>query len=163
MAALAFPVALLPRSVGVQVWTAIDLAAAVVALVLLYRVVSTRDRLARSAFWLAAAYFPPLFADVIAGQRGGVMLALAMTSVFLERTRPAIAGLVGGIATSIKYYPAAMIIGPRPRHRIVYALALGVAAIAVTALAFVPLAERHSLLLPARAAAFAARTTPTAL
>ena len=139
VAVLAVPVALLSRSVGVQVWTALDAAALVVALALLYRVISTRDRLARPIFWLAAAYFPPLFADVIAGQRGGVMLALAMTSVFLERTRPAIAGLVGGIATSIKYYPAAMIIGPRPRHRIVYALALGVAALAVTALAFVPL------------------------
>ena len=139
VAVLAVPVALLSRSVGVQVWTALDAAALVVALALLYRVISTRDRLARPIFWLAAAYFPPLFADVIAGQRGGVMLALAMTSVFLERTRPAIAGLVGGIATSIKYYPAAMIIGPRPKHRIVYALALGVAALAVTALAFVPL------------------------
>ena len=139
VAALAIPVALLPRGIGAQVWTAIDAAAVVVALGLLYRVVSTRDRLAMPAFWLAAAYFPPLFADLIAGQRGGVMLALAMASVFLERTRPAIAGLVGGIATSIKYYPAAMIIGPRPKHRIVYALALGVAALAVTALAFVPL------------------------
>ena len=139
VAALAIPVALLPRGIGAQVWTAIDAAAVVVALALLYRVVSTRDRLAVPAFWLAAAYFPPLFADVIAGQRGGVMLALAMASIFLERTPPAIAGLVGGIATSIKYYPAAMIIGPRPKHRIVYALALGVAALAVTALAFVPL------------------------
>ncbi len=139
VAALAMPVALLPRSIGAQVWTAMDAVALVVALVLLYRLVSTRDRLARPIFWLAAAYFPPLFADVIAGQRGGVMLALAMTSVFLERTRPAIAGLVGGIATSIKYYPAAMIIGPRPKHRIVYAVALGLAALGVTTLAFAPL------------------------
>ena len=145
VAALAAPIALLPRSVGAQVWTAIDAAALVVGLVLLYRVISTHDRLARPIFWVAAAYFPPLFADVIAGQRGGVMLALAMTSVFLERTRPAIAGLVGGIATSIKYFPAAMIIGPRPKHRIVYALVLGVAALAVTALAFVPLGLNGTL------------------
>ena len=145
VAALAIPVALLPREIGAQVWTAIDAAAVVVALVLLHRMISTRDRLARPAFWLVAAYFPPLFADVIAGQRGGVMLALAMASVFLERTRPAIAGLVGGIATSIKYYPAAMILGPRPKHRMVYALALGLGALAVTALTFLPLGANGTL------------------
>jgi len=139
VAALALPIALLPRGVGAQVWTALDAVALVVGLALLFRVVSTRDRVARPVFWLAAAYFPPLFADVIAGQRGGVMLALAMASVWLERSRPAIAGLLGGLATSIKYYPAAMVIGPPPRHRIVYAVALGAAALLVTALAFVPL------------------------
>jgi glycosyl transferase family 87 len=139
VAALALPIALLPRSVGAQVWTAFDAVALFVGLALLFRVVATRDRVARPVFWLAAAYFPPLFADVIAGQRGGVMLALAMASLWLERSRPAIAGLVGGLATSIKYYPAAMVIGARPRHRIVYAVALGAAALLVTALAFVPL------------------------
>jgi hypothetical protein len=139
VAALALPIALLPRGVGAQVWTVFDAVALIVGLVLLFRVASTRDRIARPVFWLAAAYFPPLFADVIAGQRGGVMLALAMASVWLERSRPAIAGLLGGLATSIKYYPAAMVIGPPPRHRIVYALVLGAAAVLVTALAFVPL------------------------
>jgi uncharacterized membrane protein len=139
VAALALPIALLPRGVGAQVWTALDAVALIVGLALLFRVASTRDRVARPVFWLAAAYFPPLFADVIAGQRGGVMLALAMASVWLERSRPAIAGLLGGLATSIKYYPAAMVIGPRPRHRVVYAVALGAAALLVTALAFVPL------------------------
>ena len=139
VAALALPIALLPRGVGAQVWTVFDAVALIVGLVLLFRVASTRDRIARPVFWLAAAYFPPLFADVIAGQRGGVMLALAMASVWLERSRPAIAGLLGGLATSIKYYPAAMVIGPPPRHRIVYAVVLGSAAVLVTALAFVPL------------------------
>jgi uncharacterized membrane protein len=139
VAALALPIALLPRAIGAQVWTALDAVALIVGLALLFRVVATRDRVARPVFWLAAAYFPPLFADVIAGQRGGVMLALAMASVWLERSRPSIAGLLGGLATSIKYYPAAMVIGPRPKHRIVYAVALGAAALLVTALAFVPL------------------------
>jgi hypothetical protein len=139
VAALALPIALLPRGVGAQVWTVFDAVALIIGLVLLFRVASTRDRIARPVFWLAAAYFPPLFADVIAGQRGGVMLALAMASVWLERSRPAIAGLLGGLATSIKYYPAAMVIGPPPRHRIVYAVVLGSAAVLVTALAFVPL------------------------
>jgi len=139
VAALAVPFAFLPRGLGAQVWTAFDAVALILGLTILFRVVSTRDRVARPVFWLAAAYFPPLFADVIAGQRGGVMLALAMASVWLERSRPAIAGLIGGLATSIKYYPAAMVIGPRPSHRIAYALALGAAAVIVTGLAFLPL------------------------
>jgi Glycosyltransferase family 87 len=139
VAALAVPFAFLPRGLGAQVWTAFDAVALILGLTILFRVVSTRDRVARPVFWLGAAYFPPLFADVIAGQRGGVMLALAMASVWLERSRPAIAGLIGGLATSIKYYPAAMVIGPRPSHRIAYALALGAAAVIVTGLAFLPL------------------------
>jgi hypothetical protein len=145
VAALAIPVALLPRSIGVQVWTAIDTAALLVGLWLLYRVLSTTDRLAKPVFWLVATYFPPLFADVIAGQRGGILLALAMTSVWLERSRPAIAGAVGGLAAAIKYYPAAMIIGPRPAHRIVYAGVLAVVVLAVTAITFLPLGVSGTL------------------
>lgn len=139
VAALAIPVALLPKQLGVQVWTAIDAAALLIGLWLLFRVLSTRDRVARSVYWLAAAYFPPLFADVLAGQRGGILLALAMTSVWLERSRPAIAGFFGGLAASLKYYPAAMIIGPRPAHRILYAAVLFATVIAVTAVTFAPL------------------------
>ena len=139
VAVLAIPVALLPRSVGVQVWTAIDAAALLLALILLDRVLATQNRLARPIFWVAAAYFPPLFADVSAGQRGGVMLGLAMASIWFERKRPALAGAVGGLAAAIKYYPAAMIIGPRPGHRIRYAIVLGVVAALVTAATFIPL------------------------
>jgi len=94
-----------------------------------------RDRL----FWLAAAYFPPLFADLVAGQRGGVLLLGAMASIWLERNRPALAGAVGGLAAALKYYPAAMVIGPRPQHRVRYALALGVALLVVTIASFIPL------------------------
>ena len=139
VAALAIPVALLPREVGAQVWTAIDALGLLLALLLLYRVVATADRLAKPVFWFAAAYFPPVFADVSAGQRGGVLLVLAMTSVWLERKRPALAGAVGGLAAAIKYYPAAMIIGPRPAHRIRYAVVLATVTALVTALTFVPL------------------------
>ncbi|HKW73478.1 MAG TPA: glycosyltransferase family 87 protein [Candidatus Dormibacteraeota bacterium] len=139
VAVLAIPVALLPRQVGAQVWTAVDSLALLIALLLLYRTLATKNRLARPVFWFAAAYFPPVFADVSAGQRGGVLLALAMGSVWLERNRPALSGAVGGLATAIKYYPAAMIIGPRPAHRIRYGLVLAAVAALVTALTFVPL------------------------
>jgi hypothetical protein len=109
------------------------------ALLLLYRLIGSKHTLARPLFWLVAAYFPPGFADMIAGQRGGILLILAMASIWLEARRPAVAGIMGGLAAALKYYPAAMIIGPRPKHRIVYALVLAVVVIAATAIAFIPL------------------------
>ena len=145
VAVLAIPVALLPRDVGAQVWTAIDAIALLISLLLLYRVLATTNRLAKSVFWVAAAYFPPVFADVSAGQRGGVLLALAMASIWFERNRPALAGAVGGVAAAIKYYPAAMIIGPRPAHRIRYAVVLALVTAAVTALTFIPLGPGGTL------------------
>src|SRR5437764_976447 len=120
-------------------------AALLLALILLDRVLATQNRLARPIFWVAAAYFPPLFADVSAGQRGGVMLGLAMASIWFERKRPALAGAVGGLAAAIKYYPAAMILGPRPAHRIRYALVLFGVLVLVTAATFIPLGAGGTL------------------
>ena len=145
VAALAVPVGLLPKDVAVQVWTVVDGAALVIALVLLYRVIATRHALARPLFWLAAGYFPPVFADLSAGQRGGVLLVFAMASIWLEAKRPALAGAVGGLAAALKYYPAAMILGPRPEHRVRYAVVLGVVLVVVTVASFVPLGWSGSL------------------
>jgi hypothetical protein len=140
LAVLAIPVALLPQSVAVQVWAGIDAVALVLALALLYRAVATRHPLARPVFWLAAAYFPPVFADVVAGQRGGVLLLGAIASISLEATaRPALAGAAAGLVAALKYYPAAMVIGTRPEHRIRYALALGAVLVLVTVASFAPL------------------------
>ena len=139
VAVLAVPIALLPKDIGIQVWTAIDAAALLVGLLFLYRVLASRHPVARPVFWLVAGYFPPLFADVSAGQRGGVLLVCAMASIWLERRSPAISGAVAGIASAFKYFPAAMVIGPRPEHRVRYAVVLGVVAIVVTAGTFVPL------------------------
>src|SRR5207237_724095 len=63
----------------------------------------------------------------------------AMTSIWLESSRPVLAGVLGGAVSALKYYPAAMIIGPRPSHRVVYAIALGAALVLVTAVSFAPL------------------------
>jgi len=139
LAALAAPVALLPKAVAVQVWTCIDTAAVVLALVLLYRLLAIHHPLARPVFWLVAAYFPPLFADVVAGQRGGILLLGAMASISLEASRPALAGAVGGLAAALKYYPAAMVIGARPDHRVRYAAGLSAVLVLVTVASFVPL------------------------
>ncbi|MHB8587914.1 MAG: glycosyltransferase family 87 protein [Candidatus Dormibacteraceae bacterium] len=139
VAALAAPVALLPKGVAVQVWTAIDSAAMLIALFLLYRLVASRHPLARPVFWLVAAYFPPLFSDVVAGQRGGILLLGAVASIALEASRPTLAGAVGGIVAALKYYPAAMVIGAHPEHRVRYAVALGTVLVIVTVATFVPL------------------------
>ena len=109
VAVMAIPVALLPRSLGVEVWTAIDAVALLAGLLFLYRALAITNRIAQPVFWLVAAYFPPLFADISAGQRGGVMLL------------------------------AAMVIGPRPAHRVRYAAALAAVVLAITALTFIPL------------------------
>lgn len=136
---LGVPVAILPKDVGVEVWTVIDGAALIVALLLLYRLLATRHPLGRPIFWLVAGYFPPLFADVSAGQRGGVLLAAAMASIWFESSRPALAGALGGLAAAVKYYPAAMVIGPRPEHRVRYAIGLFAVLVLVTALSFIPI------------------------
>jgi len=139
LAALAAPVALLPKFAAVQVWTAIDTAAMLIALFLLYRLIAIRHPLARPVFWLVAAYFPPLFSDVVAGQRGGILLLGAMASIALEANRPAWAGAAGGLVAALKYYPAAMVIGTRPEHRIRYAVVLFAVLVIVTVASFVPL------------------------
>lgn len=145
VALLAVPVALLPKAVGVEVWTAVEAVATVLALLLLFRVAPPRHPVARPVFWLVAGYFPPLFADLSAGQRGGVLLAFAMASVWFERSRPALAGALGGVAAAIKYYPAAMVLGPRPEHRVRYAVALAAVLVVATALSFVPLGAGGAL------------------
>jgi glycosyl transferase family 87 len=139
VAVLALPIAMLPKNVGVEVWTGLDTLALIAGLVLLYRVLASRHPIGRPAFWLIAAYFPPLFADASAGQRGGIILLGAMASIWLESKRPLVAGAVGGFAAALKYYPAAMVIGPRPAHRIRYAAGLGAALVLITALCFIPL------------------------
>ena len=139
VALLAIPVALLPRDAAVEVWTMIDGLALLGALFLLYRALAIKHRVARPAFWLVAAYFPPLFADVSAGQRGGVILLGAMASIWFESRRPSISGAVAGLAAALKYYPAAMVIGVRPAHRIRYAAALAAVVVLVTAVSFIPL------------------------
>jgi hypothetical protein len=139
LAALAIPLAPLPMNVAIQLWALMDAAAMLVALAVLYRVVAGRHRLARPLFWLVAGYFPPLFADLSAGQRGGVLLLGATASIWLEASRPVLAGAAVGVAAALKYYPAAMVIGVSPKHRLRYAAALSAALVLVTAASFIPL------------------------
>jgi len=135
---LAAPFALLPTDVGVAAWTAVDALALIAGLYLIYRRLRPTG-VSRPVFWLAAAYFPPLFADVYAGQRGGFILFLAALSIHLEPVRPLLAGAFGGLAACVKLYPAAMVAGPSPAHRYRYWTGLVGTALVVMLLSFIPL------------------------
>jgi Glycosyltransferase family 87 len=139
VALLGLPFTFLPDNIAVQAWTLVNGAALIAGLYLLYRVIGPMHPLAKPVFWLVAAYFQPLFADIGAGQRGGIALLCTAGSMLLEPSRPWLAGGVAGLSAALKYYPAALIIGPRPDHRIRYAVAVGVVVVAVTALTFIPL------------------------
>jgi hypothetical protein len=138
VAYLAAPFAVLPTPVGAGLWTLVDALAVVAGLYLIYLRLQPAG-LARPLYWLAAAYFPPLFADVDAGQRGGFILLLAALSIHFEAARPALAGAFGGLAACVKLYPAALVIGPAAPRRRRYAAGVVATAIAVMALSFIPL------------------------
>jgi hypothetical protein len=86
---------------------------------------------------LVAAFFPPLFADLDAGQRGGAILCLALLAMVLE-SRPGLAGVLAGAATALKFYPAALLLGPRPGRRLQFAASLSASFIAISAVTFIP-------------------------
>jgi hypothetical protein len=107
---LGIPFAGLPEPAAVIAWTVADAAGLVAALLILQRLIRPSG-LARPVFWLAAFYFPPLFAEVDAGQVGGVLLLLTVAACWALSRRPALAGALVGFAAAIKYYPAAWLLG----------------------------------------------------
>jgi hypothetical protein len=137
-AVLAVPFALLGEMGGVRAWAAVDAMSLVVGLVILYRLLDPSG-VAAAAFCLIAAYFPPAFADVSSGQRGGFILLLVMIAVALERRRPALAGAFAGLAAAIKLYSGGMLIGPAPRRRVAFGAGLLGTFAVTSAAAFIPL------------------------
>jgi hypothetical protein len=107
---LGIPFAGLPEPAAVIAWTLVDAAALVGGLLILYRLAKPSG-VARPVFWLTAAYFPPLFAEVDAGQVGGVLLLLCVAACWALTRRPALAGALVGMAAAIKYYPAIWLLG----------------------------------------------------
>ncbi|MGH7902609.1 MAG: glycosyltransferase family 87 protein [Candidatus Dormibacteraceae bacterium] len=136
-AILSAPFALLPHPMALAAWTAGDGLGALAGLGLVYLAVGPRGW-HRPLFWLVAAYFPPLFADVDAGQLGGYLLLLTGAALWLARKRPLAAGVLAGLAGAVKLYPASMVLGAGPRIRAFGAGLLG-AAVSITALGFLRL------------------------
>jgi Glycosyltransferase family 87 len=130
--------ALAPRSLGAPLWVATNLAAAVVALVVLLRMLALFHPAARPAFWIVVFCFTPLFEDLRLGQRGGLLMMLAVLAMATVRTRPLLAGALGGFATSLKFYPGALIFGVEPRKQWKFAASLIVSCTAILGASFIP-------------------------
>jgi alpha-1,2-mannosyltransferase len=139
MAYLAVPFALLPQAVGSEAWTLANAAAALGGLVVLQKAMRPARPLAVAFFWLLAAVFPPLFADISAGQVGGFLLLLAAGAIYLEGRAPVWAGGLAGLAAALKLYPAVLLLGAGPGRRLRFGGALLACFAGVTALSFVPL------------------------
>jgi hypothetical protein len=136
-AALAAPFGLLPAPYGVILWSAGDAAAMLGALLLLERLAAPAGW-RRPLFWLLAAYFPAVAADLAAGQLGGYLLLLVAAALHLGRRSPLAAGGLAGAAAALKLYPAFLAVGVRPARLPRFATGAAVVGAAITVTAFVP-------------------------
>jgi Glycosyltransferase family 87 len=136
-AMLGAPFSLLPASWQVPAWTITDAVAALIGLLLVQRFVA-RQPLEKAVFWAVVFYFPPLYAEVDAGQIGGLLLLFACVGLVVFRTRPALSGAMVAAAAALKFYPALMILGARTRPR-PFLIAAVVAGTVITAVASIPL------------------------
>lgn len=133
---LAAPFGLLPPEAGLRLWVAADGAAILAALGLLY-LCCRPTRWRRPLFVLLAGYFPPLFADLDAGQLGGFLLLLSALAIWLHsRGRSSWGGAAAGLAAAVKLYPAALLIGIKPRRLLLFAGPMAIAAAAVNLVGF---------------------------
>jgi hypothetical protein len=130
--------AMAPGSSGALLWVATNTLAAVVALVLLLRMVARFQPAAHPIFWLIALCFTPLFEDIRLGQRGGVLLLLSVGAMSLVLARPVTAGVLAGLATSLKFYPGAMVLGVDPRRQWTFIASLTATAGITIAASFIP-------------------------
>lgn len=119
----------------VAAWVVFDAACLLAALVLLLQVLAPLSRLGLAASVAAATAFPPVFAELQAGQRGGPILLLAVLAMRFA-SHSALAGALAGAAASLKLYPGAMVLGDlRPRM----VVSAAITAALLLAAAFAPL------------------------
>lgn len=131
--------ALLPDPVGAELWAATNIVAAAIALFLLFRLVHRIHPSTAPIFCLLVICFTPLFEDVRLGQRGGLLLLLGVGSMTsLVASRPRMAGVLAGVATALKFYPGAMLLGVQPRKDWRYGVSLVATAVAVLGVSFIP-------------------------
>jgi hypothetical protein len=107
----------------------------------LYRAIGARSRWTLPAYVLIILWFTPLFEDIRLGQRGGPLILSAGAAMLAVRRHPAVAGALTGLGTSIKFYPAAMLLSVSPRRRWRFALALFGVGAGVLALSFIPFGD----------------------
>lgn len=135
---LAIPFTLAPPGLDVWLWVIADALCAAAGLIFLFRSIRARTRIALPIFVLVTVCFSPLFEDLRLGQRGGVLLLLACASMLVVRSRPVLGGILAGLATSLKFYPAAMVLAVDGSRRTRFVGALAATATGVLAITFVP-------------------------
>jgi Glycosyltransferase family 87 len=130
--------ALAPIPLAETLWVATNLVAAAVAVAVLFRMVARIHPAAPPVFWLIVLCFTPLFEDLRLGQRGGVLIMLGVLAMATVRTRPVLAGVLAGLVTSLKFYPAAMVFGVNPRKQWRFIVSLVGTSVAVLGVSFIP-------------------------
>jgi hypothetical protein len=128
----------LPSSIGPGLWVATNAVAALVAIVILQRLIGKVHPVAQPVFWLMVICFTPLFEDIRLGQRGGLLMLLAVGAMAMVATRPAAAGVLAGLATSLKFYPGAMLLGVKPRRQWTFSVSLVATSSLALAASFIP-------------------------
>jgi hypothetical protein len=135
---MAVPFSLLPPPADVWVWVATNALMSVIGLNLLFRAIGVRNVWALPVYFLIVLCFTPLFEDMRLGQRGGPLILLVGAAMLAVRRQPVLAGALGGLATTIKFYPAALVLSVPPRQWARFAGALVVVAAVVFAVTFTP-------------------------
>src|SRR5437762_1794492 len=130
--------ALAPGSSGAYLWVATNALAALAALVLLLRLIKKIHPAATPIFWLVTVCFTPLFEDIRLGQRGGLLMLLSVGAMSLIFARPATAGVLAGLATSLKFYPGAMVLAVDPRKTWTFIASLIATAGITLGVSFIP-------------------------
>jgi hypothetical protein len=113
---IAIPFIFLAPPFDVWSWVVANGLMSLAGLVMIYRAVGPRNRWSLPISVLVVLCFTPLFEDVRVGQRGGPLMLLTGAAMLTVRRHPAWAGLLTGIATSIKFYPAALALSVGPRQ-----------------------------------------------
>lgn len=146
---LGLPIRALPEPAFVAAWVVFDAGCLVAALLLLLQLLAPMPRLALAASVAAGAIFPPVFAELQAGQRGGPILLLAVLAMRHAR-RAGLTGVLVGAAASLKLYPGAMVLGDlRPKMVAAAAAAAGLLLLAAFAPLGGPLFYVQHVLFPA--------------
>jgi len=135
---IAIPFTFLAPPADVWSWVVANALMSLAGLVMIYRAVGPRSRWALPVSVLVVLCFTPLFEDIRLGQRGGPLMLLTGAAMLTVRRHPAFAGLITGIATSIKFYPAALALSVGPRQWWRFTAALITTAAGVLLVTFIP-------------------------
>jgi hypothetical protein len=135
---MAIPSTFLAPPADVWSWVVANALMSLAGLVLIFLAIGSRTRWALPISVLVVLCFTPLFEDIRLGQRSGPLMLLTGAAMLTVRRHPAWAGLMTGLATSIKFYPAALALSVGPRQWWRFTGTMVSVAAAVLLVTFVP-------------------------